>query len=75
MPVKHNLLADLNITEDKLDTLKKTDSRLSELCDEYYAIDAEVVKAESSGASDDQITVLRKRRLQTKDKIVTKLKP
>ncbi|MEG1038550.1 MAG: YdcH family protein [Pseudomonas sp.] len=75
MPVKHDLLADLNITKGELDTMKKTDSRLSELHDKYNAIDAEVLKAESSSASDDQVTLLRKKRLLIKDEIVTHLKP
>ncbi|WP_191833102.1 YdcH family protein [Pseudomonas fluorescens] len=75
MPVKHDLLADLNLTKDAFDAKKKTDSRLSELHEKYNAIDAEVVKAESSSASDEQITQLRKKRLLIKDEIVAHVKP
>ncbi|WP_442109109.1 YdcH family protein [Pseudomonas sp. NUPR-001] len=75
MPTKHDLLADLNIKKDEFDAKKKTDSRLSELHDKYNAIDAEVLKAESSSASDDQVTLLRKKRLLIKDEIVSHLKP
>ncbi len=70
MPVKHDLLADLNMTRDAFDAKKKTDARLSELHEKYNAIDGEVVRAESSSASDDQITQLRKKRLMIKDEIV-----
>ncbi|TDF77675.1 YdcH family protein [Pseudomonas sp. H9] len=75
MPAKHDLLADLGITKDAFDAKKKSDSRLSELCDKYNTIDAEVLKAESSSASDDEITVLRKKRLLIKDEIVAHVKP
>ncbi|MFK8330166.1 YdcH family protein [Pseudomonas sp. BJa5] len=74
MPVKHDLLADLNMTREAFDAKKKTDTRLSELHDKYNAIDVEVVKAESSSATDDQITQLRKKRLLIKDEIVAHLK-
>lgn len=74
MPAKHDLFADLNVTREAFDAKKKTDARLSELHDKYNAIDVEVVKAESSSASDDQITVLRKKRLLIKDEIVAHLK-
>ncbi|MGH8381104.1 YdcH family protein [Pseudomonas sp.] len=74
MPVKHDLLADLNMTRDAFDAKKKTDARLSDLHDKYNAIDTEVLKAESSSASDDQITHLRKKRLLIKDEIVAHVK-
>ncbi|MGH8465718.1 MAG: YdcH family protein [Pseudomonas sp.] len=74
MPVKHDLLADLNMTRDAFDAKKKTDPRLSELSDKYKAIDAQVVAAEESSAADDQVTQLRKKRLQIKDEIVAHLK-
>ncbi|MDD2060962.1 YdcH family protein [Pseudomonas sp. GD03860] len=74
MPVKHDLLADLNMTKEAFDAKKKTDTRLSELHEKYNAIDTEVVKAESSSATDDQITQLRKKRLLIKDEIVAHVK-
>lgn len=75
MPVKHDLLADLNLTKEAFEAKKKSDSRLSQLHEKYDAIDARVVEAEKGSASDDQVTHLRKERLQIKDEIVLHLKP
>ncbi|MBV6288446.1 YdcH family protein [Pseudomonas aegrilactucae] len=75
MPVKHDLLADLNLTKEAFEAKKKSDSRLSQLHKEYEAIDARVLEAEKGGASDDQVTHLRKERLRIKDKIVQHLQP
>lgn len=74
MPVKHDLLADLNLTREAFGEKKKTDPRLSTLHEKYNAIDAQVVEAESGSATDDQVTELRKKRLLTKDEIVDHLK-
>lgn len=74
MPVKHDLLADLNLTKEAFDAKKKSDSRLSQLHEKYNAIDASVVKAENDSASDDKVTDLRKQRLLIKDDIVQHLK-
>lgn len=71
MPVKHDLLADLNLTKEAFEALKKTDSQLGLLHERYNAKDAEVLVAEGNGASDDQVTKLRKERLKLKDDIVT----
>ncbi|MNJ79990.1 hypothetical protein D3C77_782060 [compost metagenome] len=70
MPVKHDLLADLNLTKDQFNEKKKTDSRLSQLHEEYNRKDAEVVAAENSSSADDTVTRLRKERLKIKDDIV-----
>lgn len=70
MPVKHDLLADLNLTKDAYDDLKRKDAQLSRLHDAYNAKDAEVVEAEDAGAEDDKVTRLRKERLKIKDEIV-----
>lgn len=75
MPVKHDLLADLNLSKEAFEAKKKSDSRLSQLHEKYDAIDARVLEAEKSGASDDQVTHLRKERLHIKDEIVQHLKP
>ena len=75
MPVTHNLFADLNLTKEAFDEKKKADPRLSTLHEQYNKIDTEVLEAESGGATDDQITKLRKKRLKTKDEIVQHLKP
>lgn len=70
MPVKHDLLADLNLTKEAFDALRKTDPQLDRLHEKYNAKDAEVVVAEGNGASDDRVTQLRKERLKLKDEIV-----
>lgn len=75
MPVKHDLLADLNLTKEAFNEKKQSDWRLSQLHDQYNTIDAEVLEAEDGGASDDQVTELRKKRLWVKDEIVKHLKP
>ena len=59
------------MTRDAFDAKKKTDPRLSDLSDKYKAIDDQVLAAESSGAADDQVTQLRKKRLLIKDEIVS----
>lgn len=74
MPVKHDLLADLNMTRDAFDAHKKTDARLSTLHEQYNAKDAEVVEAENASADDARVTLLRKERLKIKDDIVAHVK-
>jgi uncharacterized protein YdcH (DUF465 family) len=73
MPVKHNLLEDLKLTHAQVDELRKNDSRLSILLDAYDAIDAEVLKAESNSATDDQVKKLKEKRLRTKDQVVQQI--
>ena len=51
MPVKHDLLADLNLTKEAFDAKKKSDSRLSQLHEKYNAIDASVVKARTDATA------------------------
>jgi len=76
MPVKHDLLKDLNITKEEITKRRSTDDRLSQLLDSYNLIDADVVDAESGSAgnvSDDQLKKLKEKRLLVKDKIVQRL--
>lgn len=73
MPVTHNLFADLNLTKEAFDEKKKADPRLSTLHEQYNKIDAEVIQAESSRATDEQVTKLRQKRLKIKDEIVQHL--
>lgn len=75
MPVKHDLLADLNISKEAFDAQKKADSRLSQLHDRYNHKDNEVLTAEGDGSHDDKVNQLRKERLLIKDEIVAHLKP
>ncbi|WP_338001245.1 hypothetical protein [Pseudomonas brassicae] len=49
MPVKHDLLADLNLTKEAFNEKKQSDWRLSQLHDQYNTIDAEVLEAEDGG--------------------------
>jgi uncharacterized protein YdcH (DUF465 family) len=76
MPVKHDLLKDLNITKDEIVKRREADGRLSHLLDSYNAIDADVVKAESGSAgnvTDAQLKKLKEKRLHVKDEIVKHL--
>lgn len=73
MPVKHNLFEDLKLTREEVDTRRKSDDRLSKLLNDYDAIDAEVLKAESAAAADDQVKKLKEKRLLAKDRIVQQL--
>jgi uncharacterized protein len=76
MPVKHDLLKDLNITKDEIVKRSGKDDRLSQLLDSYNEIDADVVEAESGSAgnvTDDQLKKLKEKRLLVKDKIVQRL--
>ena len=78
MPVKHNLLKDLNITKEEITKLRDADDRLSQLLESYNSIDAEVVDAESGSAvnvTDEQLRKLKEKRLHVKDKIVKRLTP
>ncbi|MGV8920423.1 MAG: DUF465 domain-containing protein [Pseudomonas sp.] len=76
MPVKHDLLQDLKITKEEITKRRGTDGRLSQLLDSYNSIDADVVHAESGSAgnvTDEQLKVLKEKRLSVKDKIVQHL--
>lgn len=76
MPVKHDLLKDLNITKEEIVKRSGKDDRLSQLLDAYNEIDADVVEAESGASgnvTDDQLKKLKEKRLLVKDKIVQRL--
>lgn len=76
MPVKHDLLKDLNVTKEDVAALRSYDDRLSQLLDSYEAVDAEVVEAESGASgyiTDDELKKLKEKRLLVKDKIVQRL--
>lgn len=76
MPVKHDLYADLNITREEMAKHRERDPKLNHLVDEYEAIDAQIVEAESASAgdvSDDQLKKLKDKRVQAKDKIAERV--
>ena len=75
MPVKHNLYADLGVTAEAFEALKKSSPHLGELENRYLQKDKEVVAAEQRASADDIVTRLRKERLDIKDKIAGLLKP
>lgn len=75
MPVKHDLLADLQLTREAFEDHKKKDPRLGSLHAHYLSKDSEVVEAERDGSPDDKVTKLRKERLLIKDQIVAHLNP
>lgn len=74
MAVKHNLYADLGVSEEQFEALKKKVPHLGELETRYLQKDKEVVEAEQSASEDDLVTRLRKERLKIKDKIVSQMK-
>lgn len=74
MPVKHDLYQDLGMSKEVVHERRASDKRLDSLLTQYDAADAEVLKAESASASDDEVEKLKKKRLLIKDDIVAKLK-
>ena len=73
MPVKHNLFEDLKLTREEVQKRRTSDDLLSRLLDEYDALDARVLQAESASAADDEVKKLKEKRLLVKDKIVQQL--
>ena len=69
MPVPHDLIADLHVTEAAFQALIDKDADLHRLHKEYNASDKAVITAENNGRSDDEVSRLRKERLLIKDKI------
>ncbi len=74
MPVKHNLYADLGVTAEQFEALKKKTPHLGELETRYLQKDKEVVEAEQNASEDDLVTRLRKERLEIKDRIASQVK-
>lgn len=76
MPVKHDLLQDLNITPEKLAQLRGKDARLDQLLKDYAALDAQIVEAEKAsahGTPDDPLRQKKEKRLLIKDEIAKRL--
>lgn len=73
MPVKHDLYQDLGLSEKKVHQLRASDNRLDSLIIQYHKADMDVLKAESAGASDEDVEKLKKKRLLIKDEIVQRL--
>jgi len=73
MPVKHDLYQDLGMSKEVVHERRASDKRLDSLLTQYDAADAEVLKAESASASDDEVEKLKKKRLLIKDDIAAKL--
>lgn len=74
MPVKHNLYADLGVTAEEFEALKKSSPHLDDLEKRYQQKDKDVVDAEQTASADDIVTRLRKERLEIKDKIASLIK-
>ncbi|MEV0758898.1 DUF465 domain-containing protein [Nocardia sp. NPDC050435] len=70
----HNLLADLNVTQQEFDARAAADPRLSRLVERYQEADAKVVAAERDYSDDEVVTGLKMERLQLKDEIVAHLR-
>ncbi|MBF8781205.1 YdcH family protein [Pseudomonas fulva] len=75
MPVPHDLLADLHVTEEAFQAFIDKDPTLHRLHKEYNASDKAVVAAERNGTADDEVNRLRKERLLIKDKIERIVQP
>ncbi|WP_426135151.1 DUF465 domain-containing protein [Pseudomonas sp. PWP3-1b2] len=73
MPVKHDLYQDLGLSKDDVHKRRADDKRLDSLLTQYDAADADVLKAESASASDEDVEKLKKKRLLIKDKVVEQL--
>ncbi|AVE04226.1 MULTISPECIES: YdcH family protein [Pseudomonas] len=73
MPVKHDLIQDLGKSKEEVHQRRASDKRLDALFDQYKDADDAVLKAESASASDEQVEVLKKKRLLIKDEIVQRM--
>ena len=73
MPVKHDLYQDLGLSKEVVHERRAGDKRLDSLLTQYDAADAEVLKAESASASDEDVEKLKKKRLLIKDEIAGRL--
>ena len=73
MPVKHDLYQDLGLSKEVVHERRAGDNRLDSLLTQYDAADAQVLKAESASASDEDVEKLKKKRLSLKDEIVERL--
>ncbi|ROM34392.1 hypothetical protein BK648_26575 [Pseudomonas poae] len=73
MPVKHDLIQDLGKSKEEVHQRRASDKRLDVLFSQYDVADEAVLKAESASASDEQVEVLKKKRLLIKDEIAQRL--
>ncbi|MEO8492556.1 DUF465 domain-containing protein [Pseudomonas sp.] len=73
MPVKHDLYQDLGRSKDDIHKRRADDKRLDSLLTQYDAADADVLKAESASASDEDVEKRKKKRLLIKDEIARRL--
>ncbi|WP_085725682.1 DUF465 domain-containing protein [Pseudomonas sp. R37(2017)] len=73
MPVPHDLYQDLKRSKEEIQQKRTKDPLLDSLLNKYSQADAEVVKAEEAKSSDEQVTKLKAKRLEVKDKIVRQL--
>ncbi len=73
MPVKHDVFADLNMTQEQIKKHRAQDNKLNQLLNVYEDIDKRVLAAESALAADDELKRLKEKRLLVKDKIVQQL--
>ncbi|ARB29331.1 DUF465 domain-containing protein [Pseudomonas tolaasii] len=73
MPVKHDLYQDLGLSKEVVHERRAGDKRLDSLLTQYDDADKEVLRAESTSASDEDVENLKKKRLLIKDEIVGRL--
>ncbi|AZE67583.1 YdcH family protein [Pseudomonas synxantha] len=73
MPVKHDLYQDLGFSKEAVHERRASDKRLDALLTQYDVADGEVLKAEKASASDEDVEILKKKRLLIKDEIAGRL--
>ena len=73
MPVKHDLYQDLGFSKEAVHERRASDKRLDALLTQYDVADGKVLKAEKASASDEDVEILKKKRLLIKDEIAGRL--
>lgn len=76
MPVQHDLIQDLDFTQEHVEQCSAKDAKLNKLLEDYATLDAQVLEAESPSGelvADEVLKKLKEKRLLVKDKIVQRL--
>lgn len=69
---KHDLHHELPEFNDQIHELKTTNNHFRKLFDDYHIVNKEIHRLESSGVfTDSELTILRQRRLNLKDELVS----
>ena len=69
---KHDLHHELPEFNDQIHELKTTNNHFRKLFDDYHIVNKEIHRLEASGVfTDSELTILRQRRLNLKDELVS----